>query len=92
MCAEIWNTQEGPPGGASGLRETLCRHNYKETVGFTVQRGGLDGPRCLHTELLVGKDAESDLCGFPASWGDQEVSVSKGEKCWKVWQGRVGRV
>ena len=40
-----------------------------------------------------GRTQESDLLWFPSILGGPGgVSISKGEKCWKVWQGRVGRV
>ncbi|KAI4531332.1 hypothetical protein MG293_019190 [Ovis ammon polii] len=38
VCAEIWNTQKDLLAEFRAYVETLCRHNYKETVGVTVQR------------------------------------------------------
>ncbi|XP_017894806.1 PREDICTED: rano class II histocompatibility antigen, A beta chain-like isoform X1 [Capra hircus] len=38
VCAEIWNTQKDLLAEFRAYVETLCRRNYKETVGSTVQR------------------------------------------------------
>lgn len=58
VCAEIWNTQKDLLAEFRAYVETLCRHNYKETAGFTVQqRGGLRTGRVAFTQSLMGKDA-----------------------------------
>ncbi|XP_070312759.1 boLa class II histocompatibility antigen, DQB*0101 beta chain-like isoform X1 [Odocoileus virginianus] len=38
VCAETWNTQKDLLAEFRAYVETLCRHNYKETASFTVQR------------------------------------------------------
>ena len=45
VCAEIWNTQKDLLAEFRAYVETLCRHNYKETAGFTVQRRWQPQPR-----------------------------------------------
>ena len=58
VCAETWNTLKDLLAEFWAYVETLCRHNYKETASFTVQRrGGFRMGRDAFTWSLVGKDA-----------------------------------
>lgn len=68
--AQSWNSQKDLLAEYRAQVDTLCRHNYKETARFTVQRRGAlrMGLEALHPEPGAEGPAEGSLCGFLRPW------------------------
>lgn len=69
LNAQSWNSQKDLLAEYRALVDTLCRHNYKETAHFTVQRRGelRMSSEALHPEPS-GEAQEGTFHGFLRSW------------------------
>ena len=89
-CAETWNTQKDLLAEFRAYVETTTRRRPASLSSGEVGLGWAEMPS---HGASWGSMQESDLLWFPSILGGPGgVSISKGKKCWKIWQGRVGRV